>query len=351
LSITHRDVEFGGVRLAHSLGIQLADRAFAPMIRKGSTLPATIREVFRTASALRRADADAVVRIPVVQGERSRAERNRQVGMLEIRPRDVRIDLPAGSEVEVTFEVDTSSLVTVVADVPLVQAQFEAEINLDDVRIPEPEVLRDMLAEAEDRLRSLAGSATAAGSADAQERLRKLDEEATITTARDQVRAAGVDAGAAATAEERVRNLQAELDEIEDVVGLPALLGELSDLLDEAGPFVDRAGDAADRKELAELRRRAGDAGERKDLPAVRELIERTRSFLLDLERRSPDWPVKLFFALREMTPPHTAGPLLRDGEAAIAAGDSRALEAVNQRLVRLLPRDEQQKVIGLVKS
>ncbi|MFC6529683.1 Hsp70 family protein [Nonomuraea rubra] len=35
LSIKHGEVEFGGVRLAHSLGIQLADRAFAPMLRKG----------------------------------------------------------------------------------------------------------------------------------------------------------------------------------------------------------------------------------------------------------------------------------------------------------------------------
>jgi len=140
-----------------------------------------VREVFRTSSALRRADADAVIRIPVVQGERLRADRNRSVGTLEIRPGDVRIDVPAGSEIEVTFEIDSSNLVTVVADVPLIQEQFEAEIDLDNVRAPSPAVLAEILSDAERRLTAARDSADATGSADAEVRLARLDEEGTLT--------------------------------------------------------------------------------------------------------------------------------------------------------------------------
>lgn len=351
LSIKHGEVEFGGVRLAHSLGIQLADRAFAPMLRKGVTLPTSVREVFHTAAALRRSDADAVIRIPVLQGERSRGERNRVVGQLEIRPKDVTIDLPPGTEVEVTFEVDASSLVTVVADVPLVQTQFEGEINLSDVRIPDAEVLETLLAETERRLDTLRGTASSGGSSDVAGRLARIEAEGTVTTAREQVRAARVDVGAAATAEERLRELQAELDDVEDAALLPALAEELEGLLDEADRLVDVLGDPADRAELAGLRGRSREAIRARDIAAVRAQIDRAGRLLMELERRSPDWPVTLFQGLREMLEPSGgAQALIQEGERAIAAGDRPGLDGVNQRMIRMLPKGEQDKIIGLVR-
>ncbi|GGK22607.1 hypothetical protein GCM10011583_63190 [Streptomyces camponoticapitis] len=349
LSITHGDVEFGGVRLAHSLGIQLAEQVFAPMLRKGATLPTSVREVFRTSAALHRSDADAAIRIPVIQGERSRADRNRGVGLLEIRPRDIRIDLPAGSEVEVTVEVDASSMVTVIADVPLVQAQFEAEINLDYIRAKDPEELRDILDEAEGRLAALRGFVADAGSADAERRLAKLDEERSVRTAREQVDASAVDNGAAATAEERLRDLQAELDDIADAVGLPGLVRDLRSALAEAEELVRQQGETADRQELAAIQSRADEAINAQDSVAVRGLIDRTGSLLFELERRSPDWSVKLFYTLQEMLRASgQAGPLIQEGHRAIAANDRQGLDAVNQRLYRLLPKDEQDKVVWL---
>lgn len=349
LSITHRDLEFGGVGLQHSLGIQLAGQVFAPVLRKGATVPTSVREVFRTSAPLLRSDADATIRIPVIQGERGRADRNRRVGMLEIRPRDIRFDLPAGTEVEVIFEADRSNMVTVIADVPLVQAQFEAEIDLDNIRTTNPEELRDGLDEAEERLRVLRGSVADAGSADAQRRLAKLDEEQTVSTARDQVEASTVDAGAAATAEDKLRGLQAELDDIADAVGLPGLVRDLRAGIAEAGELVTQHGDASDRQELAAIRSRADEVVDAQDSVAVRGLIERTGSLLIELERRSPDWAVKLFYTLQDLLRSSgEAGPLIQDGQRAIAANDRQGLDAVNQRLYRLLPKGEQDKVVWL---
>ena len=349
LSITHRNVEFGGVRLAHSLGIQLADRAFAPLVRKGATLPTREREVFRTSTALNRSDTDAVIRIPVVQGERPRGDRNRQVGILEIRPKDVRIDLPAGSEVEVTFEVDESSLVTVVADVPLIQTQFEAEIALDDVRTPEPAALTGMLDDAERRMAHLRGAVGSGGSTEAQDRLEALDREGAMTGAREQVQAAGVDAGAAATAEDRLRNVQAEMDLIEDAVGLPDLIRQLREALTDADEL---AATDADRREVGELRRRAQAAIDAQDRAAIQAQLDRVHEFLIDVERRAPDWPVKVFFILcaehEKIGVTGQADLLITQGRQAIAGQDPRSLDAVNQRLIRLLPTEVAGKIGGL---
>lgn len=353
LSITHREVEFGGAVLTHSLGIRMADRAFAPMLRKGTTLPARTREVFRTSQALRRNDAEAVVRIPVVEGERSRGDRNRQVGMLEIRPRDVRIDLPAGSEVEVTFEIDESRIVTVVADVPLVGEQFEAEVDLGDVRAPDADALAAVLAAAEQRLKSLRASAEATGAPDARRRLARLDEERTVETAREQVQAARVDVGAAATGEQRLRELHADLDDIEDVVALPALHRELRETVAECSDLVDRVGDSGDRKELSEVARRAEEVIAGEEPAAVRVQLERAQALCIALQRRTPDWNLRVFDYIRirraDLRPADRAEALIREGEQAVAAGDERALGGVIQRLIRLLPVDEQDKVGGLV--
>jgi molecular chaperone DnaK len=352
LTITHREIEFGGARLTHSLGIQLADRAFSPLLRKGAGVPTRVREIFRTSSTLHRSDPDAVIQIPVVQGERLRADRNRSVGTLEIRPGDVRIDLPAGSDIEVTFEVDASNLVTVIADVPLIQEQFEAEIDLDNVRAPSAEALEEILTDAEVRL--VAARETASGSPEAQAKLNRLDEERALPTAREQVRAAATDIGAAATAEDRLRDLHAELDDIEDAANQPAMINDLRDSLADGEELVRRSGDADERKEMSELKRRSEAAIEAKDSAAIRAQLDRVGQFLVRIESHQPGWSVKLFYALKNeqdvLRPASQAKALIREGEQAMASGDERGLTSVNQRLIRLLPQNEQSKVIGLIK-
>jgi molecular chaperone DnaK len=63
---------------------------------------------------------------------------------------------------------------------------------------------------------------------------------------------------------------------------------------------------------------------------------------------------MRLFYGLTEqpglLPPTREADNLVREGQRAISSGDERALESVNQRLIRMIPRDEQSKVIGLIK-
>jgi len=352
LSITHGDVEFGGAVLTQSLGIGKADRTFATMLRKGTSLPARTREIFQTTIALHRSDTESVIQIPVVEGERARTDRNREVAMIEIRPRDVRIDLPAGSDVEVTIEIDKSRLVTVVADVPLVQAQFEAEIDLSNVRAPSADVVQERLGEVESRLARLRTSAETVGSSSARQRLTKLEEEGAVESAREEARRARVEAGAARASEESLRNLQAELDDVEDAVQLPGLLSELREAVDECADLVDRSGQADDRRELADLQSRARTAIEDEDPVGARKQLDRARGFLFDLLRRGPEWDLTLFYMLRDMRqelqPTARADALIQEGEQAIAAGDRHAVAGVNERLRRLIPPDVPDPVGGV---
>jgi molecular chaperone DnaK len=341
-SITHGGPMFAGAVLAHTLGIGRADDSFARMIEKNKALPAETTQEFQTTVALRRDMANSTVRIPVFEGDNKRAERNREIGMLEIKPTDVRIDLPVGTPIEVTLKVDTSRLVAVVAEITQLGTYFEATLNLDQVEPPSPDELLKKLASAEKRLAELRAQADRAGSPEALAPLAALEDRKLLEIAREQVRAARVDRAAAATADERIREIEAILDEVEELIKLPALFSDLQDALSDCTDEVRRDGRTEDQRELDAIKKRASDAISNRDGTAATALLERATELYFDVRRRSPMWDAEIFYALRrmrdQMQPVSQADTLLWEGEQAITAGNYRLLPGINQRLRRLLP-------------
>ncbi|MDQ3402536.1 MAG: Hsp70 family protein [Actinomycetota bacterium] len=342
LTVKHWLNEPGGAVLTNPIGIAQADKTFAPMLAKGARLPAVSRDTFHTTVALLRSDADAVIRIPIMEGERERADRNLLVGVIEIRPKDVSIDLPKGSDVEVTIEIDESRLLTVVADVPLVEEQFEAEIDLSKVSAPDSRELRRELADVERRWERLRESADRSGSSQARARFARMEEERLLMLAHDEVRAAGGDNGVASAADERLRTIQAELDTVESDVRLPALLAELTTALDSCRELVGRLGDADNRAEFAEMERKAELARRSEDTAAIEDLLLHAADMQMVLLKRDGSWDVTIFYYFREhqheLTSPGRAKSLIDEGELAIARSDYASLPGVNQRLRMLLP-------------
>ncbi|SDP71003.1 molecular chaperone DnaK [Streptomyces sp. cf386] len=355
-SISHAAVVPGDAVLTGTLGIGKADGTFDPLLRKGTTLPAQVTKPYRTTIPLRRAQPDAVIRIPLLEGERRRADRNTRVGLIEIRPRDIRIDLPAQSEVEVTFEIQASNReVLVTADIPLLEQQFEATINRSELLAPEHAELVDRLHDLEQRVRLLQDQAEDVFSDQAREQLEDLSEQKTLPQLRKEVDAAAVDTGAAVTSERRIRDVEAQLDDIEQAIEIPGLQRELWDLLSSCEDVVEQVGGgASDRRELQSLRDRAGSLGDDASPADLRRLIKRAGDFHVELLRRTDQWEYVVFHALVEMRDDMfsraQADAAILEGRRAVAAGNRRALAGVNERLRRLLPPgavDEAERLSG----
>ncbi|GAB3894647.1 hypothetical protein GCM10029964_073420 [Kibdelosporangium lantanae] len=344
ITIQHWLNEPGGAVLTNSLGLSEADKSFAKILDKGTRLPATARGVFHTTVALHRTDTDAAIRIPIVEGEDGRGDRNLQVGLIEIRPKDVRVDLPRGSDVEVTIEVDESRRVTVVADVPLVDEQFEAEIDLSNVRPPAADVLEQELRDVQERLTQLRESADKSGSQPAQNRLDQLDQERRVNLAKNEVRAAVTDTGAAAAADQKLREIQSELDKVEQDVKLPARLNDLRGVIQHCRELVSRLGDADDRAELDDIERRHEQVRRNPDSATVEELYNRAVDLETVMMKRDGTLDISVFYYFREnqhkLTSPVKARALIAEGDEAIAEKDWRALPGINNRLRRLWPAD-----------
>lgn len=344
LTITHQLNEMMGQTVVNTVGLTEADGSFTPMLMKNAPLPAAKRQRFFTTATLLRGNTSSVIRIPVAEGERRRGERNQQVGVIEIRAKDVRFDLPRGSEVVMTFEMDDSRQVSVVAEVPLLHNEFEAVIDLKQQHVPDPQTLRRLLNELEARHEQVRTQVAGTRSDRARGLLNRLDEQGSVAAVRDEVRSGGADEGAAVAAERRMRDVQADLDDIEAELRVPEVLERLRDQIDHCRELIDRAGADEDRAEVAEIERRYAAIAESHDVEAGERLSERVLDLQVLLLRRDGSLDLEVFNALRAardaMSDPARARELIREGEHAVATSNWTALPDVNRRLRSLLPTD-----------
>ena len=166
--------------LSQSVGVMLADNSVCWYLRKGAVLPARNTVTHATTVALKRGESADAIKVPLVQGESERADRNKIIGVLCIHASHIARDLPAGSEIEVTLAVDEFSRTTAAATSPCSSNWFDEIVQL----------------QVEDKTAEQVGQ----GLVDQKERLKLLEQQAAALEA----------AGAAATPvlDERVREVE-----------------------------------------------------------------------------------------------------------------------------------------------
>src|SRR5690606_34467317 len=161
--------------LRRSRRLAMAGNTVMWSARKGAVLDprskiSTPHEV-RTTEHVSRAGGGEI-RIPIVEGERDRADRNANVGTIVITPNDVTRDVPIGTPVEVTVEI-TAEQVTASAYVPLLDGFWDTSVPKPSV--PDMDDLRERMREAEERRRELHLRADNAVSPEPREMIRRLD--------------------------------------------------------------------------------------------------------------------------------------------------------------------------------
>jgi molecular chaperone DnaK len=338
LSITHTNILAPGPVLTHSLGIGKDDGSFAPILRRGAALPADGYDTFHTTIALTRDDPDAVIRIPLLEGEEAEAKNNKEVGEVTFRRGDLRYDLPQGSEVEVTYEV--RKIGHAKASVETMGVEFEAEVRLEGTQ-PEHGELVAELRGLERRAAELAEGVRESRDTDAQAVLRELSGD--MGRLRTKIDHAATDMSAALECDQRLRELHAQLDRIErEAVEAPRLMLELGNVLKECEGLLRRAGGRAERQELDRLRGLANQAMKRADVAELERLLEQAKDLYLELKRGTGELEYELFKEISQMlplmTPRDKAEAVIEQGERAVAARDRAALIDVIQRLIGMLP-------------
>ena len=326
----------------NSLGVELHNNEFDVLLEKGAPLPARQTKVYRTSRSLSKGDTGDMLSIPVVEGENSKADRNRLQGMLTVGGTDIRRDIPAGSEVEVTLMMDEDRCIRARAYVTMLDEDFEVVIT-PETRTPDASRLKGELREEKKRLGELAGKS---GSSPAV-----LEQQAKIEELEDMVETAQGDPDAANKAEARILALKASLDRIEGESEWPKMVENARKELDDLDDIILQFGN-----DNPEFKKRA------KDLRAeVERLIEERRDDRLPkkveqvlslyhevLLSQDGVW-VGLFQNVKgrkaEMSDRAMASRLIERGDACMQNGNIDQLRQITSQLMGLLPLGVQDEV------
>jgi len=329
--------------LINSMGIALANNDYDKLCEKGHGLPLKATRDYRTTHAIRQGQSADVFKIPVVEGELERADRNRLVGSLEIRGENIRRDLPTGSEVEVTLRIDESRIITVTAYVPLLDEEFVTKVDMKK-RNPDPEFLkRDYEAEIK-RFRELKEKATDAEGESAEELVQRVEESPLMKEVKDTLAAAKGDPDAAAKCEKRLLELKLRLDEAADSLEWPALVADARRELDDLNGIANRSGSQSQRDKAAELTDEVEDIIAERKMDRLRKKIEQVLRLYWEIVFAQPGFWVHQLQLLekkqQQMSDATRSTRLLDQGRDCIAKNNITGLQSIVRQLWDLLPNE-----------
>jgi molecular chaperone DnaK len=279
--------------------------------------------------------------------------RNHRVGQLVIPVNDLKRDLRAGAEVEVTLRVNESRKVQVEAYIPDLDQDFAAKIDLESY-IPDSEELRQELSAQQKRLRAAREAHRDVPDMEVEQRvgqhLGDIRDQGTVDDIERRVEAAqGGGNDEAKTADERLKDLAAKLDEIEGLLEWPTLEQQAVDELQVTRDAVEQYGEREQKEELKELEAELRAAIRGKDPEALRAKIDDLRRLRVRANLKNPGFWIAWFRYLEETplenyTDRITAERLLQQGNEALNSNDPDSLENAVRQLGRLLPAEESQK-------
>lgn len=338
--------------LTHSIGVAMANNRVDLFFKKGEALPARATKVHHTAITLRKgepAGPENSIRIPIVEGDNSdKADRNRLIGNLEILPADPRIkrDVPLGSEIEITVEMDASRTAKTKAYIPILDEEFEGVFEAK-FTTKSPAQLNAEMEQELGRLNRLRQKTQEVGDRKAEAALAKVENEQLVETTRRQVAAAQGDPDARGEGDKKLLNLKAAVDSIESALEWPSLVEEARSQLAATKDVVDQHGQPEDKSRLRTIEHdiEKAIAGERIEL--LRARIDDVRSLGAQVAVRQPSFWVGYLEYLQErravMRDQAVAERLFAQATRAINNNDIEALKAAIRQLVGLLPPDERE--------
>ncbi len=339
--------------LPGTISVGLANGSVAIYLEKGDKLPARRSMEHFSTITLRAGEAADKLRIPLLEGEHLRAERNHGIGVLEITGADIKRDLPMGSELQIALIMDASQGIRLSASVPALDDDFE--ISFDSLMGHSSlERLEQVAIEQKARLERVR--------ADAAEK--ELDQvKAAITGIEDQqmvdhvdslLLAAGEDPDALAELDRRLRQLAAALDGAEDIVEWPILLEQAEDARKDAARVVGEYGESRDRSNLARLEDELSRAIAANDPDLVRRSKGDLLTIYFQVLDAQPGWHYGRldYYAerLEILRDPAQGELLVAKGRQAMDADDLDGLKATLRQLASLLPpgEDEESKHINV---
>lgn len=341
---------FSGAPLTHSIGVAQANNETDFVIRKGTALPARARRAHRQTTAVRRGEAVSLIRIPLVEGESLIADGNTLIGFIEVKASQLKRDVPAGTEVELTISVDESRNVSAQAYIPMLDEDFECKLDLNKP-VKTPEALRGEAEAQTRRLDSVRGQAAQAQTENVQRELQRLEEEGIEAQIEEDVDAAADDQDARQRCQASLERLRDFLNRAERSLEPGRLRRELENNMNWAEGIVSKYGTPDQQRRFQILRGEAERAIEAGDPLILRRKVEEVMDLARPILHLQPEFWLSYLRYISDqrdnMTDPNLADRYIAQGLRAVNTGDVEQLKVACRQLVALLPPEKQEEARG----
>jgi molecular chaperone DnaK len=330
--------------IINNMGVATADNKVGVHFQKGQPLPAKYTKPYRTSVGLRQGESGSVIKIPIVEGNRELADRNVLIGTLEISAEKLKRDLPAGSEIEVTLQMDASRILTVLAYVPLLDEEFPTKIELGGkIRQPDVEFLRTELEREKLRIDQLRQSVRATNEPAAEEVLRSIEALPAVKELEERLQQDAVDFDALLKAERELLELRVKLDDVAGQVVWPAAVKEVQDWLNNLQRMVHESGTPEEKSRAKSLRDQVNAIVAAQDAERLKKKREEIADAYSAILYRQTSYWIQHFDALSEstgsMSDADKAAQLIEQGRRHVKANDIAELKNVVFQLQDLLPK------------
>jgi len=334
--------------IINSIAVALANNEADVFFKKGDPLPAKATRIYRSTHAVQKGSEEHLLNVPVVEGEVELADRNRLLGKLIIAGTQVRRDVPAGSEIEVTLLIDASRIIQAKAYIPILDEEYEAMIDHNKAS-PDPAHIRQEFNAEIERIEKLREQATQADDAETLELIDEDDASSTLEAIEELITTAQGDPDAANMAEKRLLDVKVRIDRAEDALKWPALVAEATQGLDQLDALIEDHGSQEHESKAQTLRDQVQELIEQKRTEPLRRKVKQ----IIDLHREilfnQPEFWLGYFNRLLEkrhgMNDQKTADRWINQGRKCVDEGDVQGLRVVVTQLLYLLPEEEAQAI------
>ncbi len=330
--------------IVNNIGIALANGETYPFFEKNTPLPAKKRATdLHTTEALKNGNSGTFLRIPVVEGNNKRADRNSLIGFLEVSGQNVRRDVPIGSPIEVTITIDESRIVRATAYVPSLDEEFEISFDPKYLKIIEKD-LTDLVEKAKARLEEIRNKNQKVGSTSADDLLQQIEKEQLVGEIDTTVNSVKQNDKEALNRLQRRRiELDVKLDRIEELIAWPALVSEAETTIKEGRQLVHDYGDSQDNEDFSRLEEDVRKAIASNNQDILQQKIGNLSQLVMQVLMKQSGFWVSHFERLvsehkDKMRDQTEAERLIAQGYRAIKNQDVEELKTAVRQLYGLLP-------------
>lgn len=335
--------------LPHTVGIVLAKKDILNNFissnereviwEKGSLLPLKFQETYKTARTLKKSDKNSL-NIIIDEGESEIPDRNVFICETGISGADLPYDLPQGTDVEMTIELNRSRELTVSAYIPLIDLTINARATFKDELIDVKDLEVELNIQTE-KAKNITSNCS-------PEEIKEV--EYSIQAVEKSVQNARTDEDEKRKANKQLKDLKISLDKLEKEKEMPQLVREFDEEIKDTQKIIKEFGEESDREAnnellsvmLAEGKKAIND----KDKTILMQVIEEVKKLGARVWFSNPQtW----HYYFQKLT---TEGHIFTNekeslyyfdkGNRAIENGDENELKHCVQSLWSLLPDKEQ---------